>query len=92
MDPILISIGAFIVSLYLVISRAFEKSLSIREHDEYRHGMDRTTDSIKAQFTREIERIDRHLSRIEDSRPTAGELQIITNAFKERIAKLEHEG
>jgi hypothetical protein len=60
----IIAIGAIAMSAISILARAFDKSLSIREHEEFSKNVHRDTD-----------RIERRIELIEQTRPTTGELE-----------------
>ncbi len=80
---ILLSLGSIIISVFSVISRALDKNLSIREYEAYRSAV-----------ARDIQRVEGRLLQIETSRPTTGELQILSESLNKRIdrefAKRDH--
>lgn len=68
------------------LSRTFDKSLSIREHEEYRNAtkaqldeirnaMLRLLADIKSDFRREADRLEDRIKTIEQTRPTTGEIE-----------------
>jgi hypothetical protein len=59
-----ISIGALVVSALVAFSRTLDKSLSIREHEEFSKSVHR-----------DIDRVERRIELIEQTRPTTGELE-----------------
>jgi vacuolar-type H+-ATPase subunit D/Vma8 len=59
-----ISIGALVVSVLVAFSRSLDKSLSIREHEEFSKSVHR-----------DIDRVERRIELIEQTRPTTGELE-----------------
>jgi hypothetical protein len=86
--PILIGIGGLAIAAISTISHSFDKSLSIREHDEFRKNVDAAIISLRRAYQREIDELresdkrefDTLLDRIkviEQTRPTTGELQAI---------------
>jgi flagellar motility protein MotE (MotC chaperone) len=65
-----------------VLSRAFDKSLSIREHEEFRNAvraeMDRMRSGIQQsidQSRRDDDRLEDRIKVLESTRPTTGELE-----------------
>jgi flagellar motility protein MotE (MotC chaperone) len=77
-----IAIGALLVAGIGVLSRAFDKSLSIREHDEFRNAvraeMDRMRSGIQQsidQSRRDDDRLEDRIKVLESTRPTTGELE-----------------
>lgn len=80
---ILIAIGALAVALFSAFSRIFDKSLSIREHDEFRANINKKFDGVDANLHREIARLENRIERIEGTRPTTGELRAMLGRPKE---------
>jgi flagellar motility protein MotE (MotC chaperone) len=77
-----IAIGALLVAGIGVLSRAFDKSLSIREHEEFRNAvraeMDRMRLGIQQsidQSRRDDDRLEDRIKVLESTRPTTGELE-----------------
>lgn len=71
------ALGALIISIYSVVSKSVEKSLSIREHEAFIRSVQRETD-----------RLETRLRQIEQTRPTTGELQILADSFNKRLDEL----
>jgi hypothetical protein len=69
-----IALGALVVAAFALLSRSFDKSLSIREHEAYKDAV-----------SRDIARVETRLGHIEQSRPTTGELQIVADALNKRM-------
>ncbi len=65
---------AVAVSVLTLVSRAMDKSLSIREHEAY-----------KAAVDRDIHRVEARLQLLEQTRPTTGELEILAESLNKRI-------
>ena len=87
------TIVAFVAVALAALSlfdKRFDKSLSIREHDEYRKGAEKGMDGLKAQFERDIDRVETRMDLIESTRPTAGELKTHIEAISDRLAKVEY--
>jgi hypothetical protein len=101
-----IAIGALGVALFSAFSKLMDKSLSIREHEEYRRGVE---DQIKmilirqelrltrnehldwiTQARRDVDRIEELLKELAATRPTTGELEARIEAVRARIDTLEH--
>jgi hypothetical protein len=74
---ILISLGSLIISVVSVLGRVLDKNLSIREYEAYRSAV-----------ARDIMRLENRLLDIERSRPTTGELQIVSESLGKRIDHL----
>jgi len=87
--PILIALGAFAVSVLTLVSKFLDKSLTIREHDEYRKGVERTTDGLQEQFWREFDKLESRLNFIDQTKPSSGQLQDATSNLKEQLAELK---
>ena len=60
-----------------LLSRVFDKSLSIREYEAYREAI-----------ARDIQRVEGRLNQIERTRPTTGELEILAESLNKRIDEL----
>ncbi len=71
---IIFALGATALSAIALLNRAFDKSLSIREHEAY-----------KAAVERDIHRVEGRLNNIESTRPTVGELEILAESLNKRI-------
>jgi hypothetical protein len=83
---LVIAIGALAISVLVALTRALDKSLSIREHEEFskntkeqierlRQDAIRDTQGLKTDFNRDVDRIEKRLDYIEQTRPTTGELE-----------------
>jgi flagellar motility protein MotE (MotC chaperone) len=77
-----IAIGALLVAGIGVLSRAFDKSLSIREHEEFRNAMRAEMDRMRCgvqqltqQAQRDDDRLEERIKVLESTRPTTGELE-----------------
>ncbi len=71
---IILALGAVALSAIALLNRAFDKSLSIREHEAYKQAVDR-----------DIQRVEGRLNNIERTRPTVGELEILAESLNKRI-------
>ncbi len=71
---IISAIASAVVSLLVLVSRGMDKSLSIREYESYREAIGR-----------DIERVERRLQLLEQTRPTTGELEILAESLNKRI-------
>ncbi len=71
---ILLALGAMALSAIALLNKAFDKNLSIREHEAY-----------KAAVDRDIQRVEGRLNNIERTRPTVGELEILSESLNKRI-------
>jgi hypothetical protein len=74
----IIALGALAISVISVISRSLDKSLSIREHEAHR-------DAVQ----RDIHRVEIRLNHIEQTRPTTGELEILSDALNKRVDEIK---
>ncbi len=74
----IIALGALGFSLVNFLTRSFDKSLSIREHEAHR-------DAVQ----RDIDRVEGRLGHLEQTRPTTGELEILAEALNKRIDELK---
>lgn len=78
---ILLAIGALAFSALGLLTRAFDKNLSIREYETYRKSVQN-----------DIERLERRLGHLEQTRPTTGELQILADGINKRIDEMRKLG
>jgi hypothetical protein len=76
---LVISIGALAVSVIVAFSRTLDKSLSIREHEEFSKNVNSALAGLKHDFERETDKINRRVELIEQTRPTTGELEARLN-------------
>ena len=67
-------VGAIVIGLYNVFSKTFDKSLSLREHDEFRANLNDNLKLIRDHIREDLNRIERRVELIEQTRPTTGEL------------------
>jgi hypothetical protein len=75
-----LALGALIISFINVLTRSFDKSLSIREHEAHR-------DAVQ----RDIHRVENRLGHLEQTRPTTGELEILAEALNKRMDELRRD-
>ena len=87
----ILAIGALALAAFSFLSRTLDKSLSLREHDEYRKGAERTNDGLQREFWREVDRLEQRLNIIEQTRPTAGELKSTADSFKEQLSEMKQQ-
>jgi len=82
-----------------------KEHLSLREHDEYRHGVNNQFDAVlkaletkaptervreyKDDWLRELELLRQQVIRIDNTKPTAGELKGTADGLKEQLLALE---
>ncbi len=74
--PIL-AVGSIAISVITLLTRSFDKSLSIREHEAHRGAVQR-----------DIDRVESRLGHLEQTRPTTGELEILAEALNKRIDQM----
>jgi hypothetical protein len=70
-----IAIGAAIIAVITLFSKLMDKSLSIREHDEFRRSVERDSDKKDHQRERDFDAILDRIRVLEQTRPTTGELE-----------------
>jgi type II secretory pathway pseudopilin PulG len=70
-----IAIGALLVAGVGVLSRAFDKSLSIREHEEFRNSIRDQISQVRLDTRRDDDRLEDRIKILETTRPTTGELE-----------------
>lgn len=85
----ILSVVALGLAGITLLSKMLDKGLSIREHEEFRRGNEVTIVGLKGDIQRQIDRIDRRIDVIEQSRPSVGELQTVSKSLSERIHKIE---
>lgn len=76
--PSLLALGAIALSIINLLTRSFDKNLSIREHEAHR-------DAVQ----RDIHRVENRLGHLEQTRPTTGELEILAEALNKRIDEIK---
>lgn len=70
-----IAIGAAIIAAMTLISRMTDKSLSVREHEEYKRGIEKDSDRKDHQRERDFDIMLDRIKVLEQTRPTTGELE-----------------
>jgi predicted RNA-binding protein with RPS1 domain len=70
-----IAVGAAIIAVITLFSKLMDKSLSIREHDEFRRSVERDSDKKDHQRERDFDAILDRIRVLEQTRPTTGELE-----------------
>lgn len=66
-----IAVGLASISL---LARALDKSLSIREHEEFRANIRDQFLRVSEQHARDIDRLEKAIHTLEQTRPTTGEI------------------
>ena len=84
---ILVAVGALVLSTITVLARMFDRSLSIREHDEFKRGVERNMDGLQREMQRELDRIENRIQHIEQTRPTTSELSGRLDGLREQITE-----
>jgi len=72
-------LGAFVVAALALISRSFDKSLSIREHEEFAKNVNSRVDQVELQYQRDDNRLEDRIKVLEQTRPTTGEIEARMN-------------
>ena len=101
----MIAIGALLIAVAGYASKTLDKSLSIREHEEFRKNVDdkfreiasrqdlrltiKTFDDWRDEFNRVTERTLNSLRILEQTRPTTGEQKAEMRGIKQRIKIIE---
>jgi hypothetical protein len=78
----IIAIGALLIAGMAFLSRMFDKSLSIREHEEFRLSIKGDIAQMRADYKRDDDRIEDRVKILEQTRPTTGELDARITAVK----------
>jgi hypothetical protein len=101
----LVALGALAVSMLALLSKTFDKNLSIREHEVFKGGVDdqlshisswlaerleiREFDDWREAVTRDFDKLEADLKVIEATRPTSGELEMASRAVSARLSVIE---
>jgi len=83
---VIVALGAVVIAAIALIARSFDKSLSIREHEEFRgkvndqfgqlrNDINRQLDQFREDSRREHDAILDRIKVLEQTRPTTGEIQ-----------------
>jgi hypothetical protein len=77
---LLIAIAGLAVSAFTVMMRMFDRSPSLREHTDLQNAIYKLERQVgklpkRWHYMADIRRIEERLNRIEDTRPTTGELE-----------------
>jgi flagellar motility protein MotE (MotC chaperone) len=79
---VVLSIGALLIAGISFLVRSFDKSLSIREHEEFRNAVRAEMDRMRVglqqsvdQSRRDDDRLEDRIKVLEATRPTTGELE-----------------
>jgi BMFP domain-containing protein YqiC len=70
-----IAIGALLVAGVSFLARSFDKSLSIREHEEFRNSIRDQISQVRLDTRRDDDRLEDRIKILEATRPTTGELE-----------------
>ena len=57
------------------MARTFDKSLSIREHEEFKNSVIRDLSQVRYDYKRDDDRLEDRIKVLEATRPTTGELE-----------------
>ncbi len=69
------TLGALALAAIGFLSRNFDKSLSIREHEEFRDRVKADIAQMRTDYKRETDRLEDRIKVLEATRPTTGELE-----------------
>jgi hypothetical protein len=72
---LIIAIGALAISALVALTRAMDKSLSIREHEEFRVNIKDRIAEVVVGYRRETDRLEDRIKTLEQTRPTTGEIE-----------------
>ena len=86
---VVVAVGALFLSALAVVIRTFDKSLSIREHDEFKKGVERALDGVQREVWREMDKLEHRVQVLEQTRPTTGELSGLTTGIKEQLEEVK---
>ena len=79
MDASYIALGAVVISALSLAAQLLGKSLSIREHEEFRNNIKDSLREIKADYIRDDARLEDRVKILEQTRPTTGEIEARLN-------------
>jgi hypothetical protein len=80
---ILVGLGGLIIGAVGVLSKALDKGLSIREHEEFRNNINNRIDQVVRQYQRDDDHVLERLTHLEQTRPTTGELEARINTHRD---------
>ena len=86
---IVVAVGALFLSAIAIVIRTFDKSLSVREHDEFKKGVERALDGVQRESWRELDKLEERIKILEQTRPTTGELSGLTTGIKEQLDEVK---
>jgi hypothetical protein len=76
---IVIALGAAAIAAVALFARMFDKSLSVREHEEFRNAVTRQFKELREDNRRESDRLLDRIKVLEQTRPTTGEIEARLN-------------
>jgi flagellar biosynthesis/type III secretory pathway chaperone len=101
----IIALAAVLVALSAFFMKMFDKSLSLREHVEYSRAIENELKQIRErqslrleirefndwriQIYKDLDTLEQDLKFVEQTRPTAGELKMATEAVSQRLTRIE---
>ena len=71
----LLSLGALLLAGITLASNALSKSLSIREHEEFRTNLKADLAQVRQDYKRDDDRLEDRVKVLEQTRPTTGEIE-----------------
>lgn len=86
---IITGLGLLATGVLAYFASALGKTLSVREHEEFKTAISRSFTEWARRFERDCDRLEQDIRLLQSTRPTAGELQAAMDAVKARIASLE---
>jgi BMFP domain-containing protein YqiC len=72
---VVLSIGALLIAGISLLARSFDKSLSIREYEEFRSSIRDQISQVRLDTRRDDDRLEDRIKILEATRPTTGELE-----------------
>jgi len=84
------AVGALLIAGATLFTRLIDKSLSIREHDEFKNNISRVVNDWVEQFRRDTDRLDAAIKYLDQAKPTTGELQAAAKAVEDRVVLIEN--
>ena len=77
------------IALATFFFRAFEKTLTLREHQEFKEASKERLNEWRAQIYRDFDKVEADIKTLEHTRPTSGELKLAMEAVSARLLLVE---
>ena len=84
-----IAIGAIVIAGITLLLRAFDRSPTIREHDQLKADLENQVANLTTQVRRDDDMLRDKINILEQTRPTTDTLLSIVDGMKDRLSALE---